>query len=148
MNVSLFLASNIVAFVILWKLAVVAVPFMALLVIMALICGRKLMEISRKIQEEYNTGGKIAEQAISSVRTVYSFVGENKTIAEFSAALEGPAKLGLRQGFVKGLAMGSDSIQFAIWAFIAYYGSRLVMYHGAQGGSVFAAGYAMGTGAL
>ena len=148
MNVSLFLASNIVAFIILWRLAVVAIPFVALLVIMALICGRKLMEISGKIQEKYNVAGKKAEQAISSVRTVYSFVGENKSIEEFSAALEGSAKLGLRLGFVKGLAIGSNSINFAIWAFVAYYSSRLVMYHGAQGGSVFSAGFCMGTGGL
>ncbi|KAG5010393.1 hypothetical protein JHK87_018908 [Glycine soja] len=33
-------------------------------------------------------------------------------------------------------------IVFAIWAFMSYYDSRLVMYHGAKGGTVFAVGAA------
>lgn len=123
-------------------------PFVVLLVIPGLIYGRALMGIARKIREEYNKAGTIAEQAISSVRTVYSFVGENKTIDEFSAALQGSVKLGLRQGLAKGLAIGSNGIVFAIWSFMSYYGSRMVMYHGAQGGTVFAVGAAVAMGGL
>ena len=147
-NASSFIASYIVGFVLLWRLAIVAVPFVVLLVIPGFIYGRTLMGIARKMREDYNAAGAIAEQAISSLRTVYSFVQENKTVAEFSAALQGSVQLGLRQGFAKGLAVGSNSINFAIWAFMAYYSSRLVMYHGAKGGTVFAAGVSMTMGGL
>ncbi|XVE83874.1 hypothetical protein DITRI_Ditri16bG0123100 [Diplodiscus trichospermus] len=40
----------------------------------------------------------------------------------------------------KGLAIESNGITFAIWAFITYYGSRMVMYNGAKGGTVFMVG--------
>jgi len=40
------------------------------------------MSLSRKIMEEYNKAGMVVEQAISSVRTVYSFVGEDKSLTE------------------------------------------------------------------
>jgi len=99
------------------------------------------MGLARKMREEYNKAGTIAEQAISSIRTVYSYTGESKTIAAFSNALEGSVKLGLKQGLAKGLAIGSNNVAFAIWSFMAYYGSRMVMYHGAKGGTVFAVGY-------
>ena len=123
-------------------------PFVVLLVIPGLMYGRTLMGLARKIREEYNQAGTVAEQAISSIRTVYSFVGESKTIAAFSDALQGSVKLGLKQGLAKGLAIGSNGVVFAIWSFMSYYGSRLVMYHGAQGGTVFAVGAAVALGGL
>ena len=123
-------------------------PFIVILVIPGLIYGRTLMGLARKIREEYNQAGTIAEQAISSIRTVYSFVGETKTITAFSTALQASVKLGLKQGLAKGLAIGSNGVVFAIWSFMSYYGGRLVMYHGAKGGTVFAVGAAVAVGGL
>ncbi|XP_024928239.2 ABC transporter B family member 15 isoform X1 [Ziziphus jujuba] len=148
MNSFMFVGSYVTAFVMFWRLAIVGFPFVVLLVIPGLIYGSTLMGLARKIRDEYNTAGHIAEQAISSVRTVYAFVGEKKTIAEFTAALHGSVKLGLRQGLAKGLAIGSNGVVFAIWSFMCYYGSRMVMYHGAQGGTVFAVGAAIAVGGL
>ncbi|KAK4272055.1 hypothetical protein QN277_020655 [Acacia crassicarpa] len=147
-NLSMFVASYVVAFSMFWRLAIVALPFVVLLVIPGLMYGRTLTGLASKIRDEYNQAGAIAEQAISSIRTVHSFVGESKTISAFSSALQGSVKLGLKQGLAKGLAIGSNSIVFVIWSFICYYGSRLVMYHGAQGGTVFAVGAAMALGGL
>ncbi|OMO52739.1 hypothetical protein COLO4_37015 [Corchorus olitorius] len=132
-----FIGTCIAAFLILWRLALVLFPFVLLLVIPGLIYGKILLNLARKIRLEYNKASAVADQAISSIRTVYAFVGENKTIAEFSAALQGSVKLGLSQGLAKGLVIGSNCITYAIWAFITYYGSRMVMHHGAQGGSVY-----------
>jgi ATP-binding cassette subfamily B (MDR/TAP) protein 1 len=58
-------------------------------------------------------------------------------MARFSAALEESARLGIKQGLAKGVALGSSGIVFAVWAFHVWYGSRLVMYHGYQGGTAF-----------
>ncbi|KAJ0551150.1 putative ABC-type xenobiotic transporter [Helianthus annuus] len=148
MNISVFSSAYIVAFILLWRLAIVGVPFIIVLVIPGLIYGRVLLNLSRKTREEYNKAGTVAEQAISSVRTVYSFVGENKSSLEYSAALEGTVKLGLQQGLAKGVAIGSNGVAFAVWSFLCWYGSRLVMYHGASGGTVFAVGAAIATGGL
>ncbi|KAG2714415.1 hypothetical protein I3760_03G025800 [Carya illinoinensis] len=148
MNASMFIGSYIAAFLLLWRLAIVGFPFIVLLVIPGLMYGRTLMGLARKIREEYNQAGTIAEQAISSIRTVYAFVGESKTTAAFSAALQGSVKLGLSQGLAKGLAIGSNGVVFAIWSFMSYYGSRLVMYHDAKGGTVFVVGAAIAVGGL
>lgn len=148
MNLSTFLGSYVAAFIMLWRLAIVGFPFIILLVIPGLMYGRALMSIARKIRDEYGKANVIVEQALSSVRTVYSFVGESRTIASYSAALQGTVSLGLRQGLAKGLAIGSNGVVFAIWSFMSYYGSRLVMYHNAQGGTVFAVGAAIAIGGL
>lgn len=148
MNSASFIGSYVAAFLMLWRLAIVGFPFVVLLVIPGLIYGRTLIGLARKIMEEYNKAGAVVEQAISSVRTVYSFVGETKTITEFSDALQSSVKLGLKQGLAKGMAIGSNGVVFAIWSFMAWYGSRLVMYHGAKGGTVFAVGAAIAVGGL
>ncbi|GKA92457.1 ABC transporter B family member 15-like protein [Tanacetum coccineum] len=140
MNVATFVGAIVVAFILLWRLAIVGLPFITILVIPALIYGKLLMSLSRKIREEYNKAGATAEQAISSIRTVYSFVSENKTIREYSAYLEGTVELGLKQGLAKGLAIGSNAINYALWSFLTWYGSRLVMYHGASGGTIWSVG--------
>ncbi|KAL6888381.1 hypothetical protein ACP4OV_009407 [Aristida adscensionis] len=105
-----------------------------------LLYSRILVGLARQIREQYTRPGAIAEQAISSVRTVYSFVAERSTMARFSAALDESTRLGLKQGLAKGIAVGSSGVCFAIHGFNAWYGSRLVMYHGYKGGTVFAVG--------
>ncbi|XP_023638706.1 ABC transporter B family member 15 isoform X2 [Capsella rubella] len=148
MSASMFVGSYIVGFVLLWRLAIVGLPFIVLLVIPGLMYGRALISISTKIREEYNEAGFVAEQAISSVRTVYAFSGERKTISKFSTALQGSVKLGIRQGLAKGITIGSNGITFAMWGFMSWYGSRMVMYHGAQGGTVFAVAAAIAIGGV
>lgn len=137
-----------VAFMMLWKLALLGIPMAFLLVIAGWSCGRSLTHLAAKIRGEYSRAGSIAEQAISSIRMVYAFGGERKTISEFSTTLNGITKLGLKQGLVTGFAVGSKGIVFAIWSAMAYYGSRLVMYHGAHGGSIYAVGNSIVVGAM
>ncbi|KAJ1703492.1 hypothetical protein LUZ63_003271 [Rhynchospora breviuscula] len=148
MNVSMFLGSYTVGFILQWQLTLVAFPTLLLLIIPGLMYGRMLMGVSQKIKQEYGKAGVIVEQAISSVRTVYSFAAEEQTMTKFSKALEYSVKLGLKQGLAKGLAIGSNGITFTIYAFEVWYGSRLVMYHGATGGTVFAVAAAAIVGGL
>ncbi|XP_020100137.1 putative multidrug resistance protein [Ananas comosus] len=148
MNASLFVGSYTVGLFLMWRLALATLPMSLLLIIPSLVYGRRLMGLARRIRVEYNKAGSIAEQAVSSVRTVYSFVAEGRTMAKFSAALDDSVKLGLQQGLAKGLAIGSNGITFAIWAFSTWYGSRLVMYHGGKGGTVFAVSAAAVMGGL
>uniref|UniRef100_A0A0E0CH21 Multidrug resistance protein n=1 Tax=Oryza meridionalis TaxID=40149 RepID=A0A0E0CH21_9ORYZ len=148
MNAAMFVGSYAVGFALLWRLTLVALPSVVLLIIPGFMYGRILVGLARRIREQYTRPGAIAEQAVSSARTVYSFVAERTTMAQFSAALEESARLGLKQGLAKGIAVGSNGITFAIWAFNVWYGSRLVMYHGYKGGTVFAVSAAIVVGGL
>ncbi|KAK8928461.1 putative multidrug resistance protein [Platanthera zijinensis] len=143
-----FLGCYIVAFILLWRLTLVVLPTVSLLVIPGLIYGPKLMELSRQMGKEYNRAVAIVEQAISSVRTVYSFGAELRTTAAFSGNLDRSVTIGLRQGLVKGLAIGSSGINYAIWALIVWYSSRLVMHYNVKGGTAFNAGFAILRGGL
>nr|CAB3446863.1 unnamed protein product [Digitaria exilis] len=148
MNATTFVSSYILGFAVLWRLTLVALPSVLLLVIPGIVYGRVLIGIARRIREQYGCPGAIAEQAVSSVRTVHASVAERSTVARFSAALEETARLGVKQGLAKGVALGSNGVTFAIWAFNVWYGSRLVMYHGYPGGTVFAISSAIVHGGL
>ncbi|KAF8653194.1 hypothetical protein HU200_062644 [Digitaria exilis] len=138
-NAAMFVGSYAVAFALMWRLALAALPSVLLLVVPGLVYGRVLTGLARRVREHYaSLPGAVAERAVSSARTVYSFAAEASTVARFSAALEETVRLGLKQGLLKGVAVGSNGVTFAIWAFNVWYGSRLVMYHGYQGGTVFA----------
>ncbi|KAM7267398.1 hypothetical protein ACFE04_009564 [Oxalis oulophora] len=140
-KISTLVACYTVASVLLWKLFVVVFPFALLLLVPGLFFGKKIVVLARMIGREYHKAATIAEQATSSIRTVYAFVGEQKIINGYSKALQGTIKLGIHQGLTKGLLIGiTRAFAFINWAYVSYFGSRLVMYHGAKGGTVFAVG--------
>ncbi|XP_027924732.1 putative ABC transporter B family member 8 [Vigna unguiculata] len=123
-----------------WRLALVAFPTLLLLIIPGMIYGKYLIYLSKSSVKEYGKANSIVEQALSSVKTVYSFTAEKRISGRYSDILCRTSRLGIKQGIAKGLAVGSTGLSFAIWAFIAWYGSRLVMYKGESGGRIYASG--------
>jgi ATP-binding cassette subfamily B (MDR/TAP) protein 1 len=123
-----------------WRLALVAFPTLLLLIIPGLIYGKYLIYLSKSSMKEYGKANAIVQQALSSIKTVYSFTAEKRIMEKYSEILEKTSKLGIKQGIAKGLAVGSTGLSFAIWAFLAWYGSHLVMYKGESGGRIYAAG--------
>ncbi|EXB59762.1 Putative ABC transporter B family member 8 [Morus notabilis] len=140
MHSSVFISGLAFATFFSWRLSLVAFPTLLLLIIPGMIYGRYLLYLSRKSHKEYGKANSIIEQALSSIRTVYSFTAEKRIVERYSAILDQTTKLGIKQGLAKGLAVGSTGLSFTIWAFLAWYGSRLVMYKGESGGRIYAAG--------
>ncbi|KAJ0095389.1 hypothetical protein Patl1_16799 [Pistacia atlantica] len=108
-----------VAFILSWRLALAALPFSLLFIVPGVVFGTVLKKLGGKGKDAYDIAGGIAEQAISSIRTVYSYVGENQTLNRFSHALQ-------------------ERMELA-WAFQSWVGSVLVIERGEKGGAVFIA---------
>ncbi|KAI4317334.1 hypothetical protein L6164_025209 [Bauhinia variegata] len=139
MHLSAFSSSYIVALILSWRLALAAFPFSIMMIVPAIIFGKSMKDLGSKMKEAYGVAGGIAEQAISSIRTVYSYVGEKQTLERFSSALEKSRELGMKLGFTKGVVIGSIGLIYATWAFQIWVGSILVMERGEKGGQVFCA---------
>ncbi|XP_059300119.1 putative ABC transporter B family member 8 [Lycium ferocissimum] len=131
-----------------WRLALVALPTIVLLIIPGLIYGKYLLYLSKKSSKEYSKANAIVGQALSSIKTIYSFTAEKSVIERYSLILDGTIKLGMKQGIAKGLAVGSTGLSFAIWALLAWYGSHLIMHRGETGGRIYAAGVSFVLGGL
>ncbi|OWM88731.1 hypothetical protein CDL15_Pgr002498 [Punica granatum] len=145
---STFVFCLLFAFILSWKLALAAFPFTILFIVPALVFGKLMMDLTMKMIESYGVAGGIAEQAISSIRTVYAYVGEYQTLDKFSSALQKTMELGIRQGFAKGLMLGSMGIIYVGWAFQAWVGTILVSDKGEKGGTIFVAGICVIMGGL
>ncbi|GMP33970.1 hypothetical protein CsSME_00007054 [Camellia sinensis var. sinensis] len=140
MNIAMFITAQMAALYLCWRLAIVGIPALLMLIIPGLVYGKLLSDVGEKIQEAYGVAGGIAEQALSSVRTVYSYVREEKTAESYSAALKPTLKLGFKQGLLKGMAIGSVGIGYGVWALQGWYGSILVTEKNLKGGNIFTAG--------
>ncbi|KAL3685412.1 hypothetical protein R1sor_003434 [Riccia sorocarpa] len=147
-NLTTFIGGYVVGFYMVWKIALILVAFSPLLVVPGILYGRTLTTLARKMQATYLQAGSIAEQAISSIRTVYSFVGEERTKARYSKSLDRTVEIGKKMGLAKGLAIGLNGVNFGLWGFMSWYGSRLVINDGESGGRVITGGLAMLTGGL
>ncbi|KAG6548050.1 hypothetical protein Mapa_010484 [Marchantia paleacea] len=141
-SISHFVGGFAVAFVLVWRLVVVTLPLTPLLIIPGMMFGRHLAKAYARMHKSNLEAATVAEHAISSARTVFSFVGESKTSTTFARSLDATLRLGMNVGFWKGLAMGANGITFAMWGFMTWYGSTLVVKHGVQGGKVVCAGLA------
>ncbi|KAI9093399.1 hypothetical protein K1719_027413 [Acacia pycnantha] len=147
-NMSTILSCHVFAFILSWRLTLAAIPITVMFIVPALVFGKIMLDIAMKMIESYGVSGRIAEQAISSIRTVYSYVGENQTLNRFSSALEKTMELGIKQGFAKGLTLGSLGILYIGWGFLAWIGTILITDKGEQGGHVFVAGLIILMGGL
>lgn len=76
-------------------------------IVPALGFGRVLKDFGSKLNGAYRVAGGIAEEAISSIQTVYSYVRERQTLHRFSSALQKSMELGVKQGLIKGMLIGS-----------------------------------------
>ncbi|KAI9116915.1 hypothetical protein K1719_011914 [Acacia pycnantha] len=139
LHLSAVFSSFIVAAILSWRLALSAFPFSVMMIMPAIIFGKKLKELGGQMKDAYGVAGGIAEQAISSIRTVYSYVGEKQTIERFASALETSMKVGIKLGSTKGVVIGSFGLIYATWAFQTWVGSILVSQRGESGGKVFVA---------
>ncbi|KAK6154401.1 hypothetical protein DH2020_008649 [Rehmannia glutinosa] len=145
---SSFFFCLIFAFTLSWRLTLAALPFTLMFIVPGLGFGKMMMDVAMKTIESYAVAGGIAEQAISSIRTVYSYVAEHQTLENFSNALQKTMELGIKQGFARGLMMGSMGVIYISWGFQAWIGSILVSKKGEKGGDIFVAGFNVLMGGL
>ncbi|XP_057811074.1 putative multidrug resistance protein [Salvia miltiorrhiza] len=137
-----------VAFLLSWRMALASLPFALGFIIPIVAFGRLMMKTGVKSKDAYEVAGSIVEQAISNIRTVYSYVGEQNTVKQYGHALEESTRLGIKQGLTKGLMIGSMGMLFATWAFQSWVGGLLVTEHGESGGRVFVSGASIITGGM
>lgn len=144
----MFIAAEITGMYLCWRLAIVAVPAMFLLILPGSVYGTMLSKTEEKLQEAYTVAGGIAEQALSSIKTVHSYVGEDKMVDRYSTALGPTLTLGVKQGQLKGMVFGSVGVIYAIWALLSWYGSVLVIDKEIKGGDILSAGVCVIYGGL
>uniref|UniRef100_A0A0E0CW85 ABC transporter B family member 19 n=1 Tax=Oryza meridionalis TaxID=40149 RepID=A0A0E0CW85_9ORYZ len=88
--------------------------------------------LTAKEEASYQRAGDVAQQAISSIRTVMSFVMEDRLAGEYGEWLDKAAPIGVKMGFAKGAGMGVIYlVTYSQWA-LALWGLALTLSYMAQ----------------
>ena len=86
----------------------------------------------------YEEASQVANDAVSSIRTVASFCAEKKVMEMYQQKCEGPMKHGVRLGLVSGAGLGFSFFStYCTNAFCFYIGAVLVQHGKATFSEVF-----------
>ncbi|WVY89008.1 hypothetical protein V8G54_037946 (chloroplast) [Vigna mungo] len=135
---SQFIVGFAIGFTSVWQLTLLTLAVVPLIALAGGAYTIIMSTLSEKGEAAYAEAGKVAEEVISQVRTVYSFVGEEKAIGSYSKSLDNALKLGKKGGLAKGVGVGfTYGLLFCAWALLLWYSSILVRHHKTNGGKAF-----------
>eukprot|EP00741_Cyanophora_paradoxa_P002276 tig00000572_g2208.t1 len=116
----------VIAFVSGWKLALVTLA-VAPTIAFSEVLQFKFMTGFSAGRNAYEQAGKLAGDTVANIRTVASFVSEQRLLGAYDALLATPQRAGVKKAHVSGISFGlSQFCNFAAQAFIFWYGARLI----------------------
>lgn len=135
---SQFFVGFAMGFALVWQLTLLTLAIVPLMAVAGGTYTVILSSLSKKGEEAYAEAGKVAEEVISQVCTVYSFVGEEKAIETYSVSLKKALKLAKKIGIAKGIGIGfTYALLFCSWALLLWYSSVLIRHGHTNGGKAF-----------
>ncbi|KAJ6336332.1 hypothetical protein OIU78_012850 [Salix suchowensis] len=135
---SQFFIGFVIGFKSVWQLTLLTLAVVPLMAVAGGTYTIIMSTLSEKGEAAYAEAGKVADEVISQIRTVYSFVGEEKAIEEYSKSLKKALKLGKKSGIAKGVGIGSTyGLLFCAWAMLLWYSSILVKRGDTNGAKAF-----------
>ncbi|XP_027629646.1 bile salt export pump isoform X3 [Tupaia chinensis] len=111
-----------------WKLTLVIISVSPLIGIGAAIIGLSVSKFTDYELKAYAKAGSVADEVISSMRTVAAFGGEKRETERYEKNLVYAQRWGIRKGIVMGFFTGYVwCIIFCCYALAFWYGSKLVL---------------------
>jgi len=122
---SSFSSGFLVGFIVSWRLTLVIMAVTPLLALFSAYLGRMLATSTKREQEKYAKAGALAEEVLSSIRTVFSLGGQRQEIRNYSKKLEESKRMALWKYFKLSLVLGGSM-------FVLYSTYGLALYVAAQ----------------
>jgi len=96
--ITTFIAGFVIGFVRDWRLTLLLLGFTPFMAIAGAVLGKLTAAFTSQEQKEYASAGAIAEEVLSSFRTVATFGGERREIERYNLKLKDAKKLGTKKG--------------------------------------------------
>ncbi|XP_059163319.1 bile salt export pump-like [Physella acuta] len=119
------IVSIIITFIFGWKLTLVVLCAYPVIIGGAAAANWSIGKTTMKEREAYARAGVVAEQAISNIRTVVAFGGQEKEAKRYYENLNHARKFGVERGIANGIGQGM------LWCSI-FFGYSLGFYYGGQ----------------
>ena len=159
-----FLSGFVIAFTKGWKLALVLTAVIPVMGGAAAFMAKLLADGSSKGQDAYAGAGAIAQEVLSSIRTVTAFNGQQREIERYNKKLAEAEKAGVKKALISGVGIGTvlflmfSCYALAFWyslfslllnqTHLPRYGSKLVEQKEMDGGTVLNVFFAIIIGAF
>lgn len=132
-----FLAGFVIGFYYGWKLTLVILAISPLLAATGFVMNKLVGTMSSLELKAYAKAGAVAEEVLSSIRTVVAFGGQKKEFKRYDKNLEHAKAIGVRKSITSGLSMGLIwFIMMGSYALGFWYGAKLVREDGYSIGKV------------
>uniref|UniRef100_U3JDD3 Bile salt export pump n=1 Tax=Ficedula albicollis TaxID=59894 RepID=U3JDD3_FICAL len=127
-RITTFVCGFLLGFVSGWKLTLVIIAVSPLLGVGAALYGLAVAKLTGRELKAYAKAGAVADEVLSSIRTVAAFGGEKKEVERYDKNLVFAQHWGIRKGMIMGLFSGYMwFIIFLSYALAFWYGSKLVL---------------------
>lgn len=137
-NIGNIICGLTIAFIANWQLSLLVLALVPLLGSQGYFQMKMMQGFSNDAKEAYEDASRVANDAISSVRTVSSFCAQERVVALYEEKCEKPLKSGIRQGYLSGTGLAfSNFVLFACYALAFWFGSKLVQQDKASFEDVF-----------
>uniref|UniRef100_A0A915LEP4 p-glycoprotein n=1 Tax=Meloidogyne javanica TaxID=6303 RepID=A0A915LEP4_MELJA len=124
-----FISSFVVGFFYSWQMTVVMALFTPAIALTSAWMGRMTASRTQVEQDKYAIAGAIAEETLSSMRTIHSLNAEQQELERYEKALEDGRKTGLLKYLYMALGVGINNIiMYVSYAVAFWYASRLVLW--------------------
>ncbi|XP_015608885.1 multidrug resistance protein 1, partial [Cephus cinctus] len=127
-NMTAFIACTVLAFFKGWKLALVCIISLPVTTLILIGVTEILSRLTRKETEIYAQAGNIAEEVISSIRTVFAFDGQQLEVDRYKSNLQSTFRNNIKKCFCNGLGFGLLSLAiYSNYALSFWYGVTLII---------------------
>uniref|UniRef100_A0A914WVT4 ABC-type xenobiotic transporter n=1 Tax=Plectus sambesii TaxID=2011161 RepID=A0A914WVT4_9BILA len=144
-----FLAGFVVAFTYNWKLTLIMLSLTPLMVFIGAFITKLMAGASAQEAATYAKAGGIAEEVLSSMRTVVSFNGQKRECDRYKVALDAGKKDGILKSFYIGLGLCFTMvIIFGSYGLAFWFGTVMVRDCELAGGTVLTVFFAVMLGSM
>ncbi|XP_030057521.1 ATP-binding cassette sub-family B member 5 isoform X2 [Microcaecilia unicolor] len=127
-NISTFVTGIVVGFIKGWQLTLVILATSPLVAISAGFCSKMLVSLTNKELTAYAKAGAVAEEVLSSIRTVVAFGGQEKEINRYTSNLSEAKNFGIKKAIAAQLSLGFVYlIIHACYGLSFWYGTTLIL---------------------
>lgn len=114
---AMFIAAFVVALAVQWKLTLITMSIIPAIFIVTAICITIDAGVESKVMRTYSKGGSIAQEAVSTIRTVHAFWAQSKMIAKYDKYLQQARDEGKKKSILYGILFSTE--YFCVFSGIA-----------------------------
>ncbi|KXN67099.1 hypothetical protein CONCODRAFT_167782, partial [Conidiobolus coronatus NRRL 28638] len=136
-DLATFISGFVIAFVKNWKLTLVTMCIVPIIVIVIFFLNKYMVKYSTSSLDEYANAGTLAEESISSIRTLIAFNQKNKILKRYQEIIKKAEASGLKKSISLGIALGCIFCTIYLgYALAFWFGGKLILWGESDGGSI------------